>query len=43
MSQGEIVQKTDVPATIDSLQADFNALGIRSGMVLSVGNFNSEK
>ena len=36
MSQGEIVQKTDVPATIDSLQADFNALGIRSGMVLLV-------
>lgn len=36
MSQGEIVQKTDVPATIDSLQSDFNALGIRSGMVLLV-------
>ena len=36
MSQGEVVQKTDVPATIDSLQADFNALGIRSGMVLLV-------
>ena len=36
MSQGEIVQKTDVPATIDSLQVDFNALGIRSGMVLLV-------
>ena len=36
MSQGKIVQKTDVPATIDSLQSDFNALGIRSGMVLLV-------
>ena len=36
MSQGEIVQKTDVPATIGSLQADFNAIGIRSGMVLLV-------
>lgn len=36
MSQGEVVQKTDVPATIDSLQADFNALGIRSGMVLLI-------
>ena len=36
MNQGEVVQKTDVPATIDSLQADFNALGIRSGMVLLV-------
>ena len=36
MSQGEVVQKTEVPATIDSLQADFRALGIRSGMVLLV-------
>ncbi len=36
MSQGKIVQKTDVPTTIDSLQSDFNALGIRSGMVLLV-------
>lgn len=36
MSEGEIVQKTDVPATIDSLQSDFSALGIRSGMVLLV-------
>lgn len=31
-----MVQKTDIPATIDSLQADFNALGIGSGMVLLV-------
>ena len=36
MSQGEVVQKTEVPATVDSLQADFSALGIRSGMVLLV-------
>ena len=36
MSEGKVVQKTEVPATIDSLQADFRALGIRSGMVLLV-------
>ena len=36
MSEGEVVEKTEVPATIDSLQADFRALGIRSGMVLLV-------
>ena len=36
MSEGEVVQKTEVPATIDSLQTDFSALGVRSGMVLLV-------
>ena len=36
MSEGQVVQKTEIPATIDSLQADFRALGIRSGMVLLV-------
>ena len=36
MGEGKVVQKTEVPATIDSLQADFRALGIRSGMVLLV-------
>ena len=36
MSEGEVVEKTEVPVTIDSLQADFRALGIRSGMVLLV-------
>jgi len=36
MSEGKVVQKTEVPATIDSLQADFSALGIRSGMILLV-------
>ena len=36
MSEGKVVQKTEVPATIDSLQADFRALGVRSGMVLLV-------
>ena len=36
MSEGKVVQKTEVPATIDSLQADFRALGIRLGMVLLV-------
>jgi aminoglycoside 3-N-acetyltransferase len=34
MGEGKVVQKTEVLATIDSLQADFRALGIRSGMVL---------
>ena len=36
MGEGKVVQKTEVLATIDSLQADFRALGIRSGMVLLV-------
>lgn len=36
MSEGKVVQKTEVPATIDSLQADFKALGVTSGMVLLV-------
>ena len=36
MSEGEAVQNTEVPATIDSLQADFSALGVKSGMVLLV-------
>ena len=36
MSEGKVVQKTEIPATIDSLQADFSALGVRSGMVLLV-------
>ena len=36
MSEGKVVQKTEVPATVDSLQADFSALGVRSGMVLLV-------
>lgn len=36
MSEGKVVQKTEVPATIDSLQVDFSVLGVRSGMVLLV-------
>lgn len=36
MSEGKVIQKTEVPATIDSLQVDFRALGIRSEMVLLV-------
>ena len=36
MSEGEVVQNTEVPATINSLQADLRALGVRSGMVLLV-------
>ena len=36
MSEKEIVQKTEVPATVESLQADFRALGVKSGMVVLV-------
>lgn len=36
MSEQEVIRKTDVPATIESLQADFHALGVRPGMVLVV-------
>ena len=36
MSEGEVVQNTEVPATINSLQADLRTLGVRSGMVLLV-------
>ena len=36
MSEGRVVQTTEVPATIDSLQVEFSTLGIRSGMVLLV-------
>ena len=36
MSERDAVQNTEVPATIDSLQVDFSALGVRSGMVLLV-------
>ncbi len=30
------IQKTEVPATADSLQTDFSALGVEAGMVLLV-------
>ena len=36
MGEGQAVQKTEVPATVESLQADFEALGIEKGMVLLV-------
>lgn len=36
MSEDKVVQNTEIPATIDSLQTDFRGLGVRSGMVLLV-------
>ena len=36
MGEGQAVQKTKAPATVESLQADFEALGIEKGMVLLV-------
>ncbi len=36
MREGQVVQKTKTPATIDSLQANLGALGVRTGMVLLV-------
>ena len=36
MDEGQAVQKTEVPATVESLQADFRSLGIKKGMVLLV-------
>ncbi len=36
MSEGQVVRKTETPATIESLQADFTTLGIEKGMVLLV-------
>ena len=36
MSEKEIVQKTEVPATVESLQADLHALGVKPGMVVLV-------
>lgn len=36
MSEHKTVQKTKVPATIESLQADFRALGVEPGMVVLV-------
>ena len=34
MSEKEIVQKTEFPATVESLQADFCSLGVKPGMVV---------
>lgn len=36
MHEGQVVRKTEIPATIESLQSDFKALGIKTGMVLLV-------
>ena len=36
MREGQVVQKTKTPATVESLQADLGALGVRTGMVLLV-------
>ena len=36
MSEGKVVEKTKMPATIESLQTDLRALGVRSGMVVLV-------
>ena len=36
MPEGQVVTKTKIPATVESLQADFKALGIKQGMILLV-------
>ena len=36
MSEYKIVEKTEVPATVKSLQADFRALGVEPGIVVLV-------
>ena len=35
-SEGRVIQKSKMPATVDTLQADFSTLGVESGMVLLV-------
>ena len=36
MREGQVVQNTKIPATIESLQTDLRVLGVRAGMVLLV-------
>lgn len=36
MSEGDVVQRTKSPATVETLKADLSALGVRPGMVLLV-------
>ena len=36
MPEGQVVDKTETLATVESLQADFEALGVKKGMVLIV-------
>lgn len=33
MSEGDVIQRTGVPATVETLKADLSALGVRPGMV----------
>ncbi len=35
-SEGQVIRKSKMPVTVDSLQADFAGLGVESGMVLLV-------
>ena len=36
MPEGQVVRKTQTLATVESLQADFEALGVKEGMILLV-------
>ena len=36
MSEDKVVEKTKMPATVESLQTDLRALGVRPGMVVLV-------
>ena len=36
MSEGRVVQKTEAPATVESLQTDFRTLGVKPGRVVLV-------
>jgi len=36
MSEGDVIQRTGVPATVETLKTDLSALGVRPGMVLLV-------
>ncbi len=42
MREGQVVQNTKTPVTIESLQTDLRALGVRAGMVLLVHSSLSE-
>ena len=35
-SEGQVIQKSKMPVTVDSLQEDFTVLGVDSGMVMLV-------
>ncbi len=36
MREGDVFQNTKIPVTVESLQSDFRALGVRAGLVLMV-------